>query len=300
MIEFINFEKWYGPFQAVKPTSFSIEKGEVFGLLGPNGSGKSTLLRSVVGLLKPTHGDIIVDGQSVNRERITVKKKLAYMPQRITMPDTLKGREIIQFYADLRELPEQRIDEVLQFTHLNGHSHKRVGDYSGGLLQRLGLAIAFLSNAPILILDEPTLNLDPRGMQQFRRFIEQRKAEGVTILFASHILADAESLADRIGIMVEGSLVKVESIDTFRQEIHDRSVVAIQVAHSREHYQTVASEAGADRVWFENGTMCIQSAPGKRLAILQALVNAGLEVDRFASREPGLDQLIMEHFGEED
>lgn len=300
MIELKNFEKSYGKFLAVKPTSFTVKKGEVFGLLGPNGSGKSTIIRAIVGLIFPTRGTVQINGQQAWNGGKKIREMISYMPQRITMPDNLRAREIVKFYADLRHQSSDKINEVMKFARLNGHSDKFVREFSGGLLQRLGLAIAFISSTPILIMDEPTLNLDPRGMRQFREFIHERKKAGTTIIFASHILADAEELADRVGIMVNGELVKIESVETLREEIQNRSTVLVRIPNHRETFLETAVEAGAESAWFEDGHLRFIAAPDMRLKVIRSLESAGATVGQFATRQPGLDTLIMEHFGEED
>ncbi len=299
MIEIINFEKYYGKFLAVKSTGFTVEKGEVFGLLGPNGSGKSTIIKALVGLLKPDQGKIIIDGIDIARDPVQAQRLISYIPQRISMPPNLTGREVIEFYARLRECGGEQVNEVLELTRLSEHRDKYVGEYSGGLLQRLGLAVAFISEAPILILDEPTLNLDPRGMKQLRKFVQKRKSEGATILFASHILADAESFADRVGIMVEGRLVRVERVDKLHQEIQDRTTVVLKIAQRRQQLLENATKSGASRVWFENGDLRFIAPLDQRLSVLQALEDDGVTFDQFATEVPKLDTLIMEHFGED-
>lgn len=228
-----------------------------------------------------------------------MRSMISYMPQRITMPDHLKAKEIIKFYADLRDEPETKVAEVLDLARLNGHSDRFVREFSGGLLQRLGLAVAFLNDSPVIIMDEPTLNLDPRGMKQFRQFILDKKESGTTILFASHILADAELLADRVGIMVNGELVRVESVDKLRNEIQKRSTVIIRITQQLEKFPKIATDAGATSARYENGYLRFVADPAKRLSVLQRLQTAGAEIDRFATEGPKLEELIMEHFGED-
>ncbi len=298
MIELQNVEKYYGKLHAVKPTTITVKRGEVFALLGPNGSGKSTILRTAVGLIKPDGGRILVDGLDAWKQPLPVKRLVSYIPQRVTMPENLTGRELVRFHARLRGLPRSRINEVLAAAGLNGHSKKYVREFSGGLLQRLGLAVAMLEDAPVLIMDEPTLNLDPGGMQQFRRYIRRRKEEGATILFASHVLADAESIADRVGIMVEGRLVRTEAVAALREEIRARTTVLLRVEQQDENLLVTAREAGAAKVWFDNENLCFQAPAVKRLVVLEALKASGLNAEGFSTREPALDRLIMEHFDE--
>ena len=299
MIELLQFEKYYGKFRAVQPTSFTIAQGEVFGLLGPNGSGKSTIIKAIVGLLKPNRGKILINGVDLTNDPVAGQRLISYIPQRISMPPNLTGKEVLEFYARLRDCDPAWVDNVLELTRLAEHRDKYVGEYSGGLLQRLGLAVAIIGETPILILDEPTLNLDPRGMKLLRQFVQKRKVKGATILFASHILADAESFADRVGIMVEGQLVRVDQVDTLHREIQDRTTVVLKIAERKEKLLAEATKSGASRVWFENGDLRFIAPMDQRLAVLQALDSAGATIDQFATETPKLDTLILEHFGED-
>ena len=145
---------------------------------------------------------------------------MSYLPQRVAFHDQLTAREVLQFYCRLRRLPEQRIDETFAMPsfHFNGFSNKAVGQFSGGMIQRLGLAVACLPNAPILVLDEPTSSLDPKGAIQFRQFLASLKGEGKTIVFSSHTLNEVMQLADRVAIMVEGRLVALDPVSALRTE----------------------------------------------------------------------------------
>jgi ABC-type multidrug transport system ATPase subunit len=299
MIEFKNFQQYYGKFCAVQETNFTIRKGEVFGLLGPNGSGKTTVIKAIVGLLHPTKGDIIINGYNVRKDQLKAKQQLTYIPQRVTMPDQLKGSEVIEFFARLRGHSKAKIEETLKQIKLNGHEKKLIREYSGGLLQRLGLSLAYFRDAPVLIMDEPTLNLDLRGMRQFRTFIREQKEAGTTILFASHILADAEAFADRVGIMVDGEMVRIDTINDLQEEIQNRSTVSLKILNRDDDLLNIAQNSGAENAWFENGHLRFSAEPQRRLSILRSLEKAGIPVDQFATEEPKLDSLLIEHFGKE-
>ena len=220
-IEVQNLMKRFGDFTALNDISFAIEQGETVALLGPNGSGKTTVLKCMVGLTIPTSGKISVGNHDLRSEPHQAKQLMSYLPQRVAFHDQLTAREVLQFYCHLRRLPRHRIDETLATPnfHFNGFSDKPVSQFSGGMLQRLGLAVACLPNAPILLLDEPTNSLDPRGAVQFRQFLASLKRAGKTIVFSSHILNDVVQLADRVAILVEGRLVAVKPVT----ELHDES-----------------------------------------------------------------------------
>ena len=215
-----NLAKKFGNFTALDGISFTVTAGETLALLGPNGSGKTTALKCLVGLTIPTSGKISIGNHDLASQAREAKSLLSYLPQRVAFHDQLTAREVLQFHCRLRRLPEQRIDETFATPsfHFNGFSDKAVGQFSGGMLQRLGLAVACLPNAPILVLDEPTSSLDPRGALQFREFLASLKREGKTIVFSSHTLNEVVQLADRVAILVEGRLVALQPVSALRQE----------------------------------------------------------------------------------
>lgn len=220
-IEVQNLVKRFGDFTALNDISFAVEQGETVALLGPNGSGKTTMLKCLVGLTIPSSGKVFIGDYDLQREAHQAKQLMSYLPQRVAFHDQLTAREVLKFYCHLRRLPHHRIDETLATPnfHFNGFSDKPLRQFSGGMLQRLGLAVACLPNAPILLLDEPTNSLDPVGAVQFRQFLASLKRAGKTIVFSSHILNDVVQLADRVVILVEGRLVAVKPV----AELHDES-----------------------------------------------------------------------------
>jgi len=217
MIQVEHLVKNYGKFTAVNDISFTVKEGEVFAFLGPNGSGKTTTMKSTVGLNVPTSGRILINNLDVQRYPKETRQFMSYLPQRVVFPENQSAREVMRFYCRLRKLPLERADEALANARFNDFSDKFVSEFSGGMIQRLGLAVISLPDAPILLLDEPTANLDPQGVKRFREFILNQKENGKTIIFSTHLLHEAEQLADRVGIFVSGKLAAEESIETLRQ-----------------------------------------------------------------------------------
>ncbi|MEK9137969.1 MAG: ABC transporter ATP-binding protein [Bacteroidota bacterium] len=217
MIQVEHLTKQYGKFTAVDDISVTAKEGEVYAFLGPNGSGKTTTMKAAVGLNIPTSGRILINGLDVQKYPKAARQLVSYLPQRVVFPENQTAREIMAFYCRLRKLEPERADEALEKAKFNGFSDKPVGEFSGGMIQRLGLAVISLPDSPILLLDEPTANLDPQGVKRFREFILNQKEAGNTIIFSTHLLAEAEQLADRVGIFVSGKLVAEEWIENLRQ-----------------------------------------------------------------------------------
>jgi Cu-processing system ATP-binding protein len=197
--------------------------------LGPNGSGKTTSLKAAAGLIRPTSGDVYVGEPGQRAADPAARAGLSFLPQRVSFPEALTGRETLDFYRALRRTAPGRVDEVLRFASLNGSGNRPVGAYSGGMVQRLGLAVALLPDAPILLLDEPTAALDPDGLCAFYGVVSRHRAEGKTILFTSHQLGDVERLADRIAVLVAGRLVADLSAAELVERLADRGLMRIRL-----------------------------------------------------------------------
>lgn len=217
MICLEHLTKRFGPFTAVDDISLTVNRNEVFAFLGPNGSGKTTTMKTIVGLNVPTSGRVLVNGVDVHHDPKMAKKSISYLPQRVVFPENMTAREIIRFYGSVRRISTSLADDALEQARFNGASDKLASEFSGGMIQRLGLAVVSLPNAPVLVLDEPTANLDPQGVKRFREFVLEQKQRGKTILFSTHLLAEVEQLADRVGIFVSGKLAAVESVENLRK-----------------------------------------------------------------------------------
>lgn len=299
MIKVRNLTKRYGDHVAVNDVSFTVNAGETFALLGPNGSGKTTLLKCLVGLVAPTRGEIHINQLDIWESGRQARQQVSYLPQRVAFPESLTAREVLLFYSRLRRTPAGRVEELLatpQF-HFNGFSNKPVSQYSGGMVQRLGLAVACLPDAPILLLDEPTVSLDPEGAIRFREFLAGLKRAGKTVVFSSHVLADVEQLADRVGIMVGGQLVALEGISALREGLMRGSRLRVELASPNPRYVEAACSAGGREVECAGNVLTITSIPEDRLQILRAIEAAGGEVLRFASQEPSLEDIYLQYVG---
>ena len=224
MINVQGLTKSFDAFTAVDGVSFEVRDGETFALLGPNGSGKSTILKSIAGLIKPSAGEIAIGRVDALKRPQEARKAISFLPQRVGFHDCLTAREVMQFYCRLRKLPPSRIEDVVHSSefNFNGFSEKRVSELSGGMKQKLGLAVACLADAPVLLLDEPTVSLDPAGAIAFRKFLRTLKEAGKTIVFTSHVLADVEILADRVAVLVDGKLTALVPIEELRMRIADK------------------------------------------------------------------------------
>ena len=213
--------KQYGQAMRVKQLNLSVPEGAVYGFLGPNGAGKSTTLKMVLGLARPTAGEITVFGKPVNsRNRIAILKQVGSLIESPSYYGHLTGEENLRIVQTLRGAPERDIKEVLSIVRLDGQKGKQVAHYSLGMKQRLGLAAALLGFPKLLILDEPTNGLDPAGIQEMRELICSLPGQfGMTVVVSSHLLSEIDQMADHVAIIREGELVFQDTLEA----LHGRS-----------------------------------------------------------------------------
>lgn len=189
--------------------SMVVKENSIYGLLGPNGAGKSTLLKMITGMIKPTSGEIIFDGKSIERKELVY---IGSLIENAPIYENLSAKENLKVRTLMYDLPDSRIEEVLKIVNLTDTGKKRAGNFSMGMKQRLGIAIALLNNPKLLILDEPTNGLDPIGINDLRELIKKFPKQGITVIISSHILSEIEQTADHIGIIVNGKLMYQEEL----------------------------------------------------------------------------------------
>jgi ABC-2 type transport system ATP-binding protein len=215
VIETENLTKYYGDKIGCRDISISVGEGEIFGFLGPNGAGKSTFIKMLVGLLFPTCGRALVLGKPVGD--VEARKKIGYLPENFKYQDWMTGKDLLSFHASLYKLDKKnaaaKMEEVLEIVKLKGHERYRVGTYSKGMQQRIGLACALLPDPDLLFLDEPTSALDPVGRKEVREIMNSLRSGGKTVLLNSHLLSEVEAVCDTAAIIKKGSIIKYGKMD---------------------------------------------------------------------------------------
>ena len=297
MITFRRFRKVFGQQVAVADLTLEVRPGETLALLGPNGSGKTTTLKAAAGLIRPTSGEVLLGDPGRPSSLASARNLVSFLPQRVAFPDTLTGRDVIEFYRALRGTPAARTDEVLRFASLNGAAGRAVGSFSGGMLQRLGLAVAVLPQAPVFLLDEPTAALDPDGLAAFYLVVERHVSEGRTVLFTSHQLGDVERLADRFAVLVAGRLVAVLTQRELHDRLAQRGVMRVRLATTPAPL-LVEMQRIAPASRFELDEIVIPGPPAVRPVALDTIRLTGIEILGLTAEEGRLDTFYRELIGE--
>lgn len=211
VLEINNLTKYYGKVKGIENLSLSLNKGEIFGLIGPNGAGKSTTIRAILNLINKTSGIVYINGKEFNKDDIETKKLIGYLPSEVSLYEDLTIKEMIDYHESYYTTSKKRRSELIKILKLD--ETKKIEDLSFGNLKKLGIVLAFLHEPKILILDEPTSGLDPIMQQEFYKLLLEEKNKNTTIIYSTHILSEVSKICDRVGIIREGKLIKVENIE---------------------------------------------------------------------------------------
>jgi ABC-2 type transport system ATP-binding protein len=226
--------KRFGDNAAVDGVSFTIREGEVFGLLGPNGAGKTTTISMISCLIPPTTGEITVAGFSIATDALNVKRTLGVVPQDIALYPTLSAVENLKFWARMYGLAgkelEERVAEALQLADLADRSKEPIEKYSGGMKRRINIAAGIMHHPRLLIMDEPTVGIDPQSRNHILETVKELNARGTSVLYTSHYMEEVEFLCDRVGIMDRGKLIALGTIDELKRLVGDENVISVRVS----------------------------------------------------------------------
>lgn len=292
-----HLSKKYGSVLRVSDLDLRVPEGCIYGFLGPNGAGKSTTLKMILGLVRPTAGDIAVFGEPMTRRnRLAILKQVGSLIESPSYYGHLSGEENLRIVQTMRGVPEKNIREVLEIVRLTDAKDKRAAHYSLGMKQRLGLAAALLGYPRLLILDEPTNGLDPAGIQEMRELIKELSQRfGMTVVVSSHLLAEIDQMADHVGIIREGELVFQDSLTA----LHSRSKhhLALRTTDNL-HAQAILRERRLHVSEGEDGYLVLPLLNDDTTAALaELLVTQSIGVLRLEERQKSLEDIFLELTG---
>jgi len=236
MIRTQNLIKKYNEFKAVNNLNLEVKEGEIYGFLGPNGAGKTTTILVLLGILKPTQGEIYLFGQNITKDFLSIKKKMGVVSEKQYLYKGMTANEYLNFFADLYGVKnrKKKIDQLLEAVNLLEVRNRKLGAFSRGMQQKLGFARALLHDPQLLLLDEPVSGLDPTGIKQIRDLIEQENKKGRTIFISSHLLSEVERLCGRVGIINKGRLLAEDSMDNLRKRLTDVAELEIELSEAKK------------------------------------------------------------------
>jgi ABC-2 type transport system ATP-binding protein len=234
LIKVSSLKKSFGPVTALRGISFQIEKGEFYGLLGPNGAGKSTTINIISTLLKPDEGSVHINGTDLYRDPQACKKMIGVVPQEIALYNELSALENLRFWGSLYDVPadvlKKKSEELISFLGLGDRKNDKVKTYSGGMKRRINIACALLHEPSVLFMDEPTVGVDPQSRNLIFEVVEELHKRGMTIIYTTHYMEEAQRMCDRIGIIDNGLIVAQGTLDELRKNSGLKESIEIQLA----------------------------------------------------------------------
>lgn len=308
LVDVKDIYKKFGDTNAVNGVSFSIAKGEIFGLLGPNGAGKTTTISMLSTLIPPDSGDALIDGKSIIKEPMSVKKRIGVVPQEIALYTTLTAIENLSFFGKMYGLSgkalKERINEVLEIVSLSDRAKEKVQNYSGGMKRRINIAIGLLPSPMLLILDEPTVGVDPQSRTNILETLKKlNKENGLTILYTSHYMEEVEFLCERVAIMDLGKVIALGTINELRMIVGEKDSIIIKI--SEEIDGKILEEARqikeVDKIDYKDKSIHILSLHGRSLLpkIIELLSSNGIKIKSIEIKEPNLESVFLELTGKE-
>ncbi|RPI32331.1 MAG: ABC transporter ATP-binding protein [Chloroflexota bacterium] len=299
-IEIQNLQKAFGEVKAVQGISFNVQQGEVFSLLGPNGAGKTTTISMLSCLLRPDSGDAYVMGHSIRKDPMGVKSVLGVVPQEIALYDDLTARENLTFWGKmygLRGAPlKQRVDEVLEIIGLSDRAGGRVGKFSGGMKRRVNIAVALLHKPQVIYMDEPTAGIDPQSRRNILDSVIALKNQGMTVLYTTHYMEEAQELSDCIAIMDHGKLIATGTQDELVKIVGEMDHITLSInTESQRVMETWKLTPGVQQISAENGTLCLVVDDSNQVLprLFDAATVTGIRITSVKIQEPNLEAVFL-------
>jgi ABC-2 type transport system ATP-binding protein len=298
-----ELQKSFGKVDAVKGVSFSVEKGESFSLLGPNGAGKSTTINMMTGLFPPTSGSIQISGVDVIKNPKQAQKSIGVVPQEIALYETLSARENLKFWGRMYDLSgkalDKAVDEVLEIIGLTDRAKDKISTFSGGMKRRVNIGAAILHKPEVLIMDEPTVGIDPQSRNHILKTVKHLNQDGMTIIYTSHYMEEVEYLCERIGIIDHGELIACGSLRELRETIGDRSRIIVSIDTKRLVELEVKNQlkilASEKDIQIKDGQLTVfHKEPEMILSdLIQLVTKSGTRVSSVEIVEPNLESVFL-------
>lgn len=302
MLEVTNLQKNYGDFAAVKGITFDIKEGEIFSLLGPNGAGKTTTIAMLSTLYRPTTGDATVGGHSVSKSPMEVKRIIGVVPQELALYEDLSARENLIFWGQMYGLSGKslydRVDEVLEQIDLVEKARNRVKTYSGGMKRRVNIGVGLLHRPRLLIMDEPTVGIDPQSRRAILDTVKDLNRMGMTVLYTTHYMEEAEELSDRVGIIDHGELIALGTQKELTRQVGHTDALILHIAENDDPRVLADSLRDMDGVLDANassGEVSIITPDAEELlAVVVSTANGrGIKIRSIDIREPNLEAVFL-------
>jgi ABC-2 type transport system ATP-binding protein len=306
MIQVRSVSKSFGKIDAVRDMSFSINKGEIFGILGPNGAGKSTIVNILNTLVKPDKGDVIIDGVNIKNDGDTIKLIMGVVPQEIALYEELSAYENLMFWGGLYDIPKQvlinNVNRTLEIVDLVNRKNDRIKTFSGGMKRRINIACSLLHNPRILVLDEPTVGVDPQNRNHIFEVIERLHNEGMTIIYTTHYMEEAERFCDKIAIIDVGRIIALGTLKELRKISDAKDLLTIKLADFNNETISVIMSANP-LIRFDSTTKTLEidceNISNEISRMTNLIQDAGGVIERIYTRGTNLEYIYLKLTGKE-
>lgn len=297
-----DIKKSFDQKEVVRGVSFSVSKGESFGLLGPNGAGKSTIISMICGLLTYDYGEVTVEGISVKKKPLDVKKKIGVVPQEIALYPTMSAKENLLFWGKMYglsgKLAKKRVDEVLEYVGLRDRANDKIETFSGGMKRRINIGASLMHEPELLIMDEPTVGIDPQSRNHILETVKRLNQNGMTVIYTSHYMEEVEFLCNRIGIVDQGKMIALGTKSDLVNRLAGGTVIKLSVASLKDEFTaSLMKVTNVERVIpdIENNSVDIL-VHHHQLAfsdIIACAMENRVQVLSFEVQEPNLESLFL-------
>lgn len=293
-IEINNLTKIYKDLKAVDNVSFNVYNGEIFGFLGPNGAGKTTTIKSMLGLIHVNSGTIKINGFDMKKDSIEVKEKIGFIPEKVSFYDNLTPVQTLSFFCELKGVDKSVVPSLIKEVGLEDAMNRKVGTFSKGMVQLLGIAQAMIGNPSIYILDEPTVGLDARWVRFIRQKIKMLNEQGATVVFSSHILSEVETLCNRVAIINKGKLIAEDTVANLNKYLHIKPRIEISIDKLDGKVPKVIEKIdGVYSADAKGNNLFVTCDSQVRSRVIAALGKAGFKVVNIKTIEPSLEDAFV-------
>ena len=300
IIEVKSLSKYYNGVKAVDEISFSVEEGEIFGFLGPNGAGKTTTIKLLMGLTHPSNGEIRVYGEKVDVDSVNIRRNIGYLPEKIAFYDNLTPLQTLRFLCELKGVEKSIAEDLLEEVGLGDAIHRKVGTFSKGMIQLLGIAQAMIGNPRIYVFDEPMSGLDAKWVKTVRDKIKELNEKGATVFLSSHILSEVQNLCHRVAVINKGKIIAEDTISNLSKRLRLRPKLEFIIpglnGTTPEGIYNVKGVIDAEA---KGDILTVTCETRSKQDVIKYIQSMGLEISDFKTIEPSLEDTFIKLISEE-